>query len=300
MRTLLAPTEDEIKIERTTLAADATAGSNVTLTFESNDQMAENGFIVIGREGTEKAELEKINQAVSGASQARVATLLRDHKAGEPVTIYRYDKRKFYGSLTENGTYVELTDDGSPKAIQVDDPQGTLLEYTGDEGYLYFKATYYNSHTLEETSEDDSEAVEADESKRYASIHAIRSMAGFTENRFITDGRIEHKRQQAEDEINSNIITVYSLPLDSVPPILKYVCELLAAGYLHYEEFGNDGEGVKKLGEARGILNKIKKGEMKLILDGTELETGGTSNDARLSANPSSTSDRKFTKDMVF
>lgn len=272
MRSLLAPTEDFIKIERTELAADATAGSNVTLTLQNNNQCAENTFIAVGREGSDKAELQKINQAVTPGQSVRVATLLFNHKAGEPVTVYRFDKRKFYGSTTEDGTYAELTDDGSPVIIQVDDPQGTTIEYTGVEGYTHFKATYYNSVTLEETDADDSEAVAGDQTGRYASIYGIRKMAGFTENRYITDGRVEDKRRQAENEINSAIFARYTLPLSEVPPMITYVCECLAAGYMHYEEYGPEGEAVKKLGEARGILKAIQDGRQVLLgSDYTEL-----------------------------
>lgn len=265
MKTLLAPTEDYIKLERTELAADASAGSNVTLTLKNNNGIAQNTYIVIGKEGSEKAELEQVNAAVSGNTDVQVATLKFAHKKGEPVTVYRYNQRKFYGALTKTGTYNELTTDGSPKDIQVDDPQGTILEYTQADGYLFFKATYYNSTTTDETSTSDADPVEADESKRYASIYSIRKMAGFTENPFISDGRIESKRQQAENEINSHIFTRYQLPMSEVPKLISYVCECLAAGYLHYEEFGPEGDAVKKLGEGRGILKQIMDGKQRLL-----------------------------------
>lgn len=291
MKTLLAPTEDFVKLERATLAADAAAGSNVTLTLENNSGFAEDAFIVVGREGSEKAEIAQINQAVTPGATVRVATLLFAHKAGEPVTVYRYNQRKFYGSATVDGSYTHLSGDGSPKNIQVDDPQGTLLEYTGTD-YSYFKATYFNSETSEETDIDDSAATSANESARYCTIYGIRKMAGFTNNPFISDGRIDDKRRQAENEINSALYTKYSLPLAEVPPLLTYVAECLAAGYLHYEEYGQEGDAVKKLGEARGILNRFKDGSQRLIAaDGTEL--GVVSSTARLTGYPDSTTPSK-------
>jgi len=146
MKTLLAPTEDFIKQERSKLSTDASAGSNVTLVLENNDHFANTEYIVVGREGSEQAELCQINAAVSGGTDVRVATLVRSHKAGEPITKYRYNKRKFYGATSATGSYTELTGDGSPVTIQVDDPQGTLIEYSGST-YTYFKATYYNTST---------------------------------------------------------------------------------------------------------------------------------------------------------
>lgn len=306
MKTLLAPTEDFIKIERGVLDADVAAGSNVTLTLVNNDGLSQNDFIVIGREGSEKAELQQINAAVTAGTDVQVATLKFAHKKGEPITLYRYNQRKFYGALTEDGTYTELTADGSPKAIQVDDPQGTILEYTGGDGYVYFKATYYNSQTTDETSADDAEAVEADESKRYTSIYAIRVQAGLTNNPFISDGRIERKRKQAENEINSTLITRYSLPLSEVPALIQNICELLAAGYVDFEEFGPDGEGKKWLGEARGMLKSIQKGTMRLIGSaGTELTTASKTKQLRGypdndGENDSDTAERIFKIDKKF
>jgi len=302
MRVLQAPTEDFIKQERTTLATDATAGSNVTLTLENNDGMANETFIVIGREGSEQAELCQINQAVSAGQSVRVATLLFNHKKGEPVTVYRYNKRKFYGATEAGGSYTELTSDGSPKTIQVDDPQGTILEYSGNT-YTYFKATYYNSTTLTETSRDDADEVLADESARYATIYGIRKKAGLTENPYLSDGRVEDKRKQAENEINSTLITRYTLPLDEVPPLITLICELLAAGYLLYEEFGADGDGVKFLGEARGILKAIQRGDQRLIgTDSTELAVVTSTNVLRGKPDGSEEGDevRKFTIDQKF
>lgn len=278
MKTLIAPTEDFIKTERTKLAADVSAGSNVTLTLENNDGMAQNTYIVIGREGSEKAELQQINAAVSGATDVQVATLKFAHKAGEQVTVYRYNQRKFYGSETATGTYTELTDDGSPVTMQVDDPQGTKIEYT-DTVYSYFKATYYNSTTTEETSESDASATLADETARYTSIHAIKVQAGLTQNPYITDDRIERKRKQAENEINSHIFTRYTLPLTEIPELIKNICTLLAAGYIDFEEFGPEGEGKKWLGEARGMLKAIQDGRQRLIgEDGTEIAHSTTKN----------------------
>lgn len=265
MRQLIAPTEDFIRVEMGRLAADATAGSSVSLTLENNNGFAQNDYIVIGYEGSELAELEQINAAVSGATAVQVATLKFNHKKGEPVVKYLFNKRKFYGSTSIDGSYSELTADGSPKDIQVDDPMGTLLEYTGVEGYEYFKATYYNSQTTTETDADDSDAVAGDQSGRYCTIWGIRKHAGLAGNPFYPDGRIEDKRKQAEGEVNSCIGSIYVLPLSEVPALITNITETLAAGYIDFEEFGKDGEGVKWLAEARALLKAITTGRQQLL-----------------------------------
>ena len=274
MRQLIAPTEDFIKVEGSALDADVTAGSAVTITLENNDGMAQNDYIVIGNEGNELCEMCQIDTAVVAGKTVRVATLKFNHRKGEPVRKYRYNKRKFYGATSATGTFTELTADGSPKDIQVDDPQGTILEYTGNEGYTYFKSTYFNSQTSTETDKTDSDAVAGDQSLRYASIYGIRKHAGLAGNPLYSDLRLEQKRVQAESEINSCLYARYTLPLTEVPGIITNICELLAAGYIDYEEYGQEGEGVKWLGSARGQLKSLQKGDMRLIgTDGQELAT---------------------------
>lgn len=271
MISLRASTEDFVKLERSQLAANATAGSSVALTLENNNGISNTDFIVIGHEGSELAEIVQVNAVVTAGQTVQVATLKFNHFKGEPVTRYSYNKRKFYGCATETGTYVELTSEGSPVDIQVDDPQGTLLEYLGST-YLYFKATYYNSTSTTETDIDDAVAVAGDQSGRYASLFEIRKHAGLAGNPLYSDVQLERKRKNAENEINSVLIGRYSLPLASVPGLINQICTLLAAGYIDYEEFGSDGEGVKWLGEARALLKNIVKGTRLLLEeDGTEL-----------------------------
>lgn len=270
MKTLYAPTEDFIRKERTTLNADVTAGTNVSLTLKDNTGMAQNTFIVVGREGSETAEVSKINASVTAGVTVQVATLVFSHKADEPVTVYRYDKRKFYGCATLAGAYVELTGDGSPVAIRPDDTQGALLEYTGST-YTYFKSTYYNSVDATETNIADANGVLADETTRYCSIYSIRRQAGLTNNPYISDGYLETYRKRAESEVKSYLASRYVLPLVNstgiaeIPFIVENCTVLLAAGYMDYQEFGKDGEGVKWLGEARSLLKKIRDGEQALL-----------------------------------
>ena len=284
MKTLIASTENFIKRERTSVSADVTAGSNVSIPVENSDGIITGDFIVVGPEGSEQAELTQVSSATS---QAIVVTLLKlPHYASDPITKYRFNKRKFYGSLSESGSYAELTSSGSPAEIQVGDPQGTYFEYSGLEGYIYFKSTYYNSTTSEETDLVESLAVLADESTRYCSIYAVRKQSGLTNNPFITDGQIEIYRKRAENEIDSYLNARYLLPLTNssgsaeIPFMVENCATLLAAGYMDYQEFGSEGEGVKWLGEARSILKKLQTpgGQQLLGSDHLEMQTKANSN----------------------
>jgi phage gp36-like protein/uncharacterized protein YqfB (UPF0267 family) len=270
MKILVAPTEDFIKGQRTYLAAAAVAGSDVVISVDNGTGFNVNDYIVVGQEGSQDAELCQIS-AVTETS-ITVATLAQAHAVDEIVTQYRYNQRNFYGCTTATGTFTQLTSYGSPVTIAVNDPQGTTLEYTGGEGYLYFKATYWNSFTSTETDINDATAGLADESLRYCGIFAIRKQAGLTQNAFVSDGEIENYRKQAENEINSYISDRYVLPLaqqtsglPEVPWMVNNICKLLAAGYLDYREYGGDGQGVKWLGEARGLLKALRIGTQKLL-----------------------------------
>lgn len=266
MKTLIAPTEAFVEIQRSTLAADVAAGSNMTLTLENNNGFADEAFVVIGEPGNESAELQQVNAAVVEGTDIQVATLVRAHKKGEPVLVYRYNQRKFYGSETVDGTYVELTGDGSPKGINVDNPLGTLLEYTGST-YTYFKATYYNSTTTDETSLVDANATAGDTSTRYTTLYRIRQKAGVVGNPFISDALIEEYREEAEDEINGYLSQRYGIPLTYTPKIIRNICTKLAAGYLHDSEFATEGTGETWLKEAREYLMNIQKGKVELLTD---------------------------------
>lgn len=309
MRVLLAPTEDFIKRERTKTTDDTLAGAHVSVPVQNSAGYTSGDYVVIGYEGSEQAELVQI-ESVSG--QNLVLDLLKlPHTSDEPVIKYRYNKRKFYGALTATGSFAEITGSGSPVVIAVNDPQGTIIEYTGVEGYQYFKATYFNSTTADETDAEDSQAVLADESVRYCSIYAIKKQAGLTNNPFITDGIVEGYRTQAENEIDSYLNSRYVVPYTNssgtaeIPALLTRLCYLLAAGYMDYQEFGAEGEGVKWLGEARAILKNLQGPGGLSLLGSDHVEMTTKTNAASVTSYPDQVDntngpDQKFTMRQVF
>jgi hypothetical protein len=279
MKVLLATTEDFIKREKTFVSADVASGAGAVIQTPNANGYAINDYIVVGWEGSEQAEMCKITNV--GGNNLTVDMLLLSHKQDEPIVKYRYNKRKFYGSTTAGGSYIELTGYGSPVQIQVDDPQGTILEYTGSEGYLFFKSTYWNTTTSEESNIADANEVNADESLRYCSLYAIKKQAGLTNNPYITDGITENYRKQAENEVDSYLTARYVLPLTNssgnleIPALVQRITILLAAGYQDYQEFGGEGEGVKWLGEARSILKQLQTpgGQQLLGADKQEMQS---------------------------
>lgn len=302
MKVLTAPTEEFIKRAKTQVTTDATAGSEVAISVINSEEFAVDDYVVVGIEGSEGAEMCQVTEVTAGT--IKVATLALNHKRDEPVTKYRYNQRKFYGATSATESFTELVGSGSPVTIKVTDSQGATLEYVGNEGYTYFKATYYNSTTTDETAIGDSTAVQANETARYTSIYAIRKHAGILGNPYYSDERVEAKRAQAENEINSWIYNKYVLPLAEVPALISYICETLAAGFVDYEEFGSDGNGVKWLGEARGILKSIQNETQKLIgVDGTELASKDTASTVQSYPNDIDSGNgqgQKFSMNQVF
>ena len=272
MKSLISPTEDFIRLARTSLTSDVAQGASVALAVVGNQGFAQNNYVCIGVEGSDNCEIAQLNTVVTEGTALQVATLVFSHKQDEPVVVFRYNQRKLYGSLTLNGSFSELVASGSPKNIAVSDPQGTLFEYSGNEGYIYFKSTYFNSSTNEETDVAEAVAILADETVRYCSLYSIARQAGMQDNPFISNGILEQYRAQAENEVNSYMYNRYVLPLTNqttnlpeIPAIVERCTILLAAGYMDYREYGKDGEGVKWLGEARGILKAIQNGVQRLL-----------------------------------
>ena len=264
IKIFIAPTENFVMEEKSKINTDVSTGDSVTLVLESNQGFAENDYVIVKTPGSEQSHICKINAAVAGNTDIQVDTLKHALKVGDIVQKILYNQRKFYGCATEDGIFVEIVSDGSPKDIEVDNPNGTILEYTGST-YLYFKATYYNSTTTDETEIADAIASLGGESDRYCSIYAIKRQAGLVENQYVSDADIERKRSAAENEIDSAIGHLYSLPLTEIPALIENTTLLLAAGYLDYQEFGSESGGVKWLGEARGILKNITSGKRRLL-----------------------------------
>ena len=255
----------------------------MTISVLSAESFAADDFVVVGIEGSEQAEMCRV--VAVGTGYIEVQTLLKNHLQDEPITKYKYNQRKFYGSLTSGGTYHELTSYGSPANIEVSDPQGTYFEYTGTEGYVYFKSTYYNTTDTTETDITDAAETYADETERYCSIYAIKKQAGLTQNPYIGDAVIEQYRKRAEAEVNSFLNAKYFLPLTNsqgireIPFAVENCTVLLAAGYADWQEFGKDGEGFKWMADARKQLKQIQSpgGQQLIGSDFKEMQNRGSS-----------------------
>jgi len=278
MQVLLAPTEDIVIAEKTALSADEVSTQTILsvynpICFTTDD------FVIIDELGSEIAELRQIASVDVSASTITLSSgINRNHTKDAPISKIRYDKRKFYRSTSQSGTYSHLLSEGSPVLIQVDQPEGTEFEDTSGNNSSWYKATYYNSKTGAETSIDDAEASKAGDAEHYTSIYKIRMESGFQNNSYIGSDLIDRYRYEAEAQVEGELVGVYQLPFASTPKMLQHIVTILAAGFLIAKEYGMESDidisktGQRKIDRAEELLGKIKDGKMLLVgVDGSEL-----------------------------
>lgn len=281
MQILIAPTEDIVLGERTSFSADEEAGQTV-LSVDNPQGYSAAGYLILGKPGSETAEVRKIASTSTNSITVTVATTFK-HYSAEAITALRYDQRKFYRSTSETGTYSHLSAEGSPVNIEVDKPEGTRFEDSSGTSTSWYKSTYFNSTTSEETDLADAVAVKAGDAESYTSIFKIRQEAGFEDNDYISSELINRYREESQMQVDGSIAIAYSLPLASIPKIITHITTLLAAGLLLSKEYGTEADvevsktGQRKIERAEALLQRIVNGELLLVdSSGSELSKKST------------------------
>lgn len=261
--------------ERTILTADALSGQKI-VTAENVDGLQSTDIVVVGLPGQENAEISNID-SISGLAVTMLANLALKHYRNEPLTKIRANQAKIYRAANVDGT---VPDDADFSVIATIDLQADQLftEYvttTGGAGY-WFKYTFYNSVSASETPIADAVAMRGGNYGAYATVEEARTEAGLQNNRWILDQTIQSKLTQSQSEVNGSLsIAGYTLPLETVPEMIKNVTLLLTAGYLLTMDYGPEHTGTNKDGQlklkmARDILTKIETGEMQLLDNTTQ------------------------------
>lgn len=267
MQILTAPTEDSILTELTYLSDDVDAASS-SISVENEQGFAVDDYIIIERLRSETAEMIKIATVV-GKAITLSSALSMAHKNGNRVQKILFNQRKFYRSATESGTYTLI----ATEDIEVDRPEGTFYEDATGTSSSWYKATYYNSTTNVETTLADAVACKAAESEHYTSLYEIRKQAGFKDAFGVEDETINDYREEAENEFESAVVSIYTIPLDPKPKIVRQIINLLAAGNLLIKEYGMEADveisksGQRMLDRAYELLGKIVDKTLKLVDD---------------------------------
>lgn len=138
-------------LERTFLSQYEAEGS-ASLHVKNNDRFATTQAILIGKMGTERAEIALTDGVVSVDEITLDGTTFFGHNADDPVYILQWDQIRFYSSATIDGTYVELD------TVQIDvDNEDDVTRYNDTAGAAtdYYKVKYYNSATAQESDFSD-------------------------------------------------------------------------------------------------------------------------------------------------
>jgi hypothetical protein len=268
--------------EVTKVLADIAAGV-VIIPLESTQGYAAGKIIVLGQLGTEGSE-KRVVQSITDATHL-VVTVATDfaHKRFEPVTKVLGDQIKLYTAPNADGS-VPADSSFSPLSggvFNIDFDQLTT-SYTDSNGSssVWYKFTYYSATGPVETDIAASNASRGGGYGRYTTNDAIRAEAGFNGNPNILDSLINSRRIDAEDEVNSELVGIYTIPFSPVPPTIARITREIAAGLLLSTEYGamatgTSKDGTAKLKEARELLSEYKSREKTLIdATGTSLVLG--------------------------
>lgn len=271
MNILVAPLENFIIGEKTSFSAEEAAGQTI-LSCENGAHFVANDYVVLGEIGSEIAEIRQISSISADLTTITITAATNfKHVKDSAITQLKFNQRKFYRSSTESGTFSHIAIEGSPIDIQVDSPEGTLFEDSSGVSTSWYKATYYNATTGEETSLSSAVAAQAGDSDDYTSIFKIKSEAGFEDNDFISSEIAGRYRDEAQAQVDGTVVMTYSLPFSSIPKLITHITTLLAAGLLLKKEYGvtNDTDisqsGQSKIERAEELLRKIVEGELLLV-----------------------------------
>jgi len=254
--------------ETSKLHVDAAALAT-TFTVENPNDFAVDKHVVVGRLGNERAEVRKITNVTD--SVITVAALDFAHERFEPVTILRGPQIKVYRAADVDGTPPVDGSFASIATVTIEpDKQFSEHSDSGGGSGFWYKQTFFNTDLSAETTLGASTAVRGGDFGHFATVVDIRREAGFDHNPDITDENIADRRDEAEGEVKGALLNGgYGLPFTRVPPIVRNVTKLLAAGYLLLQDYGEVAEGTNKEGNAKikqaeRILDKIIKHEVVL------------------------------------
>jgi len=279
----IAVLEPDIAVtERSELRTDILAGVT-TIPVENARKFVSNKYLCVGQFGDETAELRRI----VGVSEAdRTVTIetatTYPHYMKDAAFQFLYNKRKFYRWNAIAGTWEHMTTEGSPKEIEVDNPQGTFFEDSEGTTSNKYKATYLNTSELVETAVLDAKEIYGGGlSTDLISLYRIRYSAGFKENYSIEDSYLDQYRQDAQGEAWAALRVRYTFPLTKNSSFLRNIVRDLSVGFIWLDQYAGNAVKTKtaedRIKSARERLNGLATGLYTLYDEDTatdQVETG--------------------------
>jgi hypothetical protein len=283
MRQFYAPTEDIIKSAKSWFASDHSAGVT-TIVVKNSAQFVAGKYICLGREGDETTELKRITTVTDNTHIEVDSVTVFPHYIDNLITQYDYNQRKLYSRATSDDSWVHVTSD-SPKNIAVDSSLGTLFEDAAGTSATQYISTYSNVFASTETDQDDSVVVSGTASStNLCSLQSIRTSAGWQDNFYVTDPRIDEARQQAQGEVWASLRKRYTFPLTRSSNYLERIVVDMSVGFLFIDEYGINVQnvaldGYKRLEGARKKLEELATGTKTLYDESTGEDQGLSSRD---------------------
>lgn len=254
-------------VERSELSADYVATSLV-LKLKSTQGIVSGQVLYVGqlsREGVEKAVVSTVgDETTINLTQA----LKLPHARYEPVTAVLGDSVHIYrapnvdGTVPADGLFTVLT----TRTIDPDQLSTYYKDSSGSSAFWY-RYTYFNPVTLDETPLRAFDPFRGDDFSHYASLAEIRKEAGFEKAYNLADSDVELQRTIAEAEINSSLSGAYTVPFSPVPAIIRSLTIQLAAAMLLVQAFGESTGNRQKLKDARASIDAFRNRESVLTDD---------------------------------
>lgn len=268
--------------ERSEIRTDIAAGV-ITIPVQNASKFSTNKYLCIGQYGDETAELRKIIDTSEANRTVTIETATTyPHYQKDAVYQFLYNKRRFYRWNATISSWEHLSSEGSPKEIEVDNPQGTFFEDSEGTQSDKYKATYLNVVDNVETSPLDAQEIYGGGvSTDLISLFRIRYSAGFKENWSIEDSYIDQYRQDAQGEVWAALRTRYTFPLTKYSSFLRNIVRDLAVGFIWLDQYaGNQvkiASAEERIKSARERLNGLANGTYTLYDEDTatdQVETG--------------------------
>lgn len=271
MATLNIESFSDINIkERTELLEPAAAGDSVIKVL-STDDYATGDILYVGslsREGCERAVVASVD---TPTQLTLVAALQHAHIAydsvcsvlGDTIRIYRAPNMD--GSIPPTGNFVAL----ATRKIDSEQISTYYRDSTGSSAYWY-RFTYTNLDTGDETALTDSTAARGEDFGNYCSLREIREEAGALHAYTLPDTTVAQCRSNAQNEINASLRNVYGkkVPFNPVPGAVKTLTIQLAAALLRKIRFpGQKSLWEDDLDAARESLEALQNKDSSLTDD---------------------------------
>jgi len=252
--------------ERSELRSDIAAGVT-EIPVKNASKFEGNKYLCIGQYGKETSELRKITGTDESSRAITIDTATTyPHYQDDPAFQFLYNKRKFYRWNTTANIWEHLSSEGSPKDIEVDNPQGTFFEDSGGTQDNKYKATYLSVvGSVESSVLDAKEITGGGLSTDLISLYRIRYSAGFKENYSIEDSYIDQYRQDAQGEVWAALRNRYTFPLTKNSSFLRNIVRDMAVGFIWLDQYAGNTEKVRsaeaRLKAARERLDGLATGK---------------------------------------